>query len=172
MRLASLTTTSVLSLPADSYIYKVLPVNGNLAAISSDDSLRLLDYRTLREIAGRILNNVHDGVTCLQTVDHDPNSLLTAGRDAVVQRYDLRTGQKTMQLGDDSKSPYLSLASQGTNIAAGTELSHSQAAVLLWSHTFLEQTPQKSTDRLTTIAGTCALRASRCRTTSKATTTT
>lgn len=191
MRLASLTTTSVLSLPADSYIYKVLPVNGNLAAISSDDSLRLLDYRTLREIAGRILNNVHDGVTCLQTVDHDPNGLLTAGRDAVVQRYDLRTGQKTMQLGDgqqnaensqlriqnlirfsDSKSPYLSLASQGTNIAAGTELSHSQAAVLLWSHTFLEQTPQKSTDRLTTIAGTCALRASRCRTTSKATTTT
>lgn len=114
MRLASLTTTSVLSLPADSYIYKILPVNGNLAAISSDDSLRLLDYKTLREIAGGILNNVHDGVTCLQIVDHDPNSLLTAGRDAVVQRYDLRTGQKTMQLGDGQQTQKIHNYAYGT----------------------------------------------------------
>lgn len=104
MRLASLTTTSLLSLPADSYIYKIVPVNGNLAAISSDDSLRLIDLKTLREIAGGVLNNVHDGVTCLQLVDHDPNSLLTAGRDAVVQRYDLRIGQKTIQLGDGQQT--------------------------------------------------------------------
>lgn len=100
MRVASLTTTSSLSLPADSYIYKIVHVNGNLAAISSDDSLRLLDLETLREIAGGVMNNVHDGVTCLQTVDHDPNSLLTAGRDAAVQRYDVRNGQKTMRFGD------------------------------------------------------------------------
>ncbi|KAF6234942.1 hypothetical protein HO173_006872 [Letharia columbiana] len=132
MRFASLTTTSISSLPADSYIYKIVIVNGNLAAISSDDSLRLLDLQTLREIAGGVLNNVHDGVTCLQVVDHDPHSLLTAGRDAVVRRYDLRSGQKTMQFGSDKNAPYLSLASHGTNIAAGTELSHSQAAVLLW----------------------------------------
>lgn len=132
MKVASLTTTSSLSLPVDSYIYKVVHVNGNLAAISSDDSLRLIDLETLREIAGGVLKNVHDGVTCLQTVDHDPNCVLTAGRDAAVQQHDLRSGQKTMQLGDDSHAPYLSLASHGTNIAAGTELSHSQAAVLLW----------------------------------------
>ncbi len=32
----------------------------------------------------------------------------------------------------DTKAPYLSLASHGTNVAAGTELSHSQAAALIW----------------------------------------
>lgn len=100
MRSASLTTTSVLSLPADSYIFKISNVNGNLAAISSDDSLRLIDRDTLREIAGGVLKNVHHGVTCLQALDHDPNSVLTAGRDATVQGYDLRIGEKTMQLGD------------------------------------------------------------------------
>ncbi len=100
MRLASLTTTSLLSLPADSYIYKIVHVNGSLATISSDNSLRLIDIETLRELAGGVLNNVHDGVTCLQIVDDDPNGLLTAGRDAVVQRYDLRSGQKIMQLSD------------------------------------------------------------------------
>ena len=101
MRNATLTTTSSLFLPADSYIYKIVPVNGLLAAISSDDSLRLIDLKTLREIGGGVVDRVHAGVTCLQVVDQDPNSLLTAGRDAAVRSYDLRTGgQKTLQLGD------------------------------------------------------------------------
>ena len=104
MRLANLTTYSDLSLPADSYIYKIAHANGILAAISSDDSLRLIDIHTLREIAGGVLNNVHDGVTCLQVPDHDPSSLLTAGRDAVVQQYDLRIGQKTMNFSDGQQT--------------------------------------------------------------------
>lgn len=104
MRHANLTTTSILSLPADSYIYKIIQVNSNLAAISSDDSLRLVDLKTLHEIPGGVLDNVHDGVTCLQAVDDDPNSVMTAGRDAVVQRYDLRNGQKTMQFSDGQHS--------------------------------------------------------------------
>ena len=112
MRLASLAATSLLSLPPDSYVYKIVEVNRRLAAISSDDSLRLLDLETLREIAGGVLRNVHDGGTCLQTVDHDPNSLLTAGRDAVVRRYDMRNGHKTMQLSDgqqNARNPRLRL---------------------------------------------------------------
>lgn len=100
MRLASLTATSSSSLPADSYIYDIIHANGKLAATSSDDSLRLFDPHNLQEIADGVLNNVHEGVTCVQVVDQDPNGLLTAGRDAVVQRYDLRLGQQTMQLGD------------------------------------------------------------------------
>ena len=104
MRHASLTTTSALSLPADSYIYKIIHVNGNLAAISSDDSLRLIDLKSLRESANGVLNNVHDGVTCLQAVDDDPNSVMTAGRDAAVKRYDLRNGLKTMQFGDGQRT--------------------------------------------------------------------
>lgn len=105
MRFANLAATSSLSLPADSYIYKIVHVNGHLAAISSDDSLRLIDAKNLREIAGGVLNKVHDGVTCLQTVDHDPNNLLTAGRDSVVQSYDLRAGQKSMQFSDGQQTP-------------------------------------------------------------------
>ena len=104
MRFASLTTCSDLSLPVDSYIYKIAHVNGILAAISSDDSLRLIDIHTLRELAGGVLNNVHDGVTCLQVPDHDPSSLLTAGRDAVVQQYDLRIGQTTMTFSDGQQT--------------------------------------------------------------------
>ena len=192
--LARLATTSSLSLPADSYIYEIVRVNGNLAAISSDDSLRFIDLQTLREAAGGVLNNVHDGVTCLQVVGDDPNGLLTAGRDAVVQRHDLRSGQKTMQLGDgqqnavetaradcgnltnlsDRNAPYLCLASHGPNVAAGTELSHSQAAVLLWSRPppLLSSRRNFPQNELITVTGTCVLPADRCRSTSKATTTT
>ena len=104
MRIANLTTHSDLPLPVDSYICKIAHVNDILAAISSDDSLRLIDIHTLREIAGGVLNKVHDGVTCLQVPDHDPNSLLTAGRDAVVQQYDLRTGQKTTNFSDGQQT--------------------------------------------------------------------
>ena len=99
MRLASITTTSTLSLPTDSYIYAIEQVNNQLAAISSDNSLRLLDLHTLRETPGGNLPNVHDGVTSLETVDGDPNGLLTAGRDAVVQRYDLRSMRRTTRFG-------------------------------------------------------------------------
>ena len=102
MKPASFTATCSLSLPPDSrYIYKIVPVNENthLAAISSDDSLRLIDAKTLREIIpGGVIESVHDGTTCLQTVGHDPHSLLTAGRDGTVRQFDLRVGQKTLQL--------------------------------------------------------------------------
>ena len=98
MKIAALTATSSLSLPTDSYIYRVLPVKSTLAAISSDDSLRLIDSATLREISGGILDRVHDGVTCLTNLDSDQNSLLTAGRDAAVRCWDLRSGKKRFEL--------------------------------------------------------------------------
>ena len=108
MRLANLTATSTLTLPPNTYIYKITPVATHLlAAISSDDSLRLIDPSTLQEITissgggGGVLHNVHSGVTSLQAMDNDPNGLLTAGRDGLVCRYDLRIGmKKTMQFSD------------------------------------------------------------------------
>ncbi|KAK3168489.1 hypothetical protein OEA41_004937 [Lepraria neglecta] len=90
MEVATLTKTSSLSLPADSYIYKILQIDSNLAAISSDDSLRIIDSTSLKEIAGGILKNVHAGVTCLEAPENDKNVFLTAGRDAVVRSWDLR----------------------------------------------------------------------------------
>ena len=117
MRLASLTSTSKLALPADSYIYKIVKVgHHNLAAISSDNSLRLIDPTTLLEVPGGIFKNVHDGVTCLQVIDHDPNSILTAGRDAVVRQYDWRSGQKTLQLGHGQSAKAMIVAVTGIDI--------------------------------------------------------
>lgn len=106
------------------YIYKIVPVNlttnhnttTHLAAITSDDSLRLLDARTLRDIdivkPTNVPNPVHEGVTCLQgsakNDDYDDDDdggggggggeggglVWTAGRDGVVRGFDLRVGHE------------------------------------------------------------------------------
>ena len=100
MDVATLTKTSSLPLPTGSYIYKILPVERHLAAISSDDSLRLVDPTYLQEIQCPLFSQVHAGVTCLETLEHDNYALCTAGRDAVVRCWDLRSGQKTLELRD------------------------------------------------------------------------
>lgn len=104
MKVATLTKTSSLSLPVDSYIYKILQVDSNLAAISSDDSLRIIDSTSLKEIAGGILKNVHTGVTCLEASENDTKGFLTAGRDAVVRSWDLRSGRSTLELSDGKET--------------------------------------------------------------------
>jgi WD40 repeat protein len=102
------TLTSSLGLPPNSYIYKVLstsprqdPLKYNstdqLAAISSDDSLRFFDPATLQVLPDGIIENVNKGITCLERVD-DPESNLvaTAGRDGMINFWDKRSRQKVM----------------------------------------------------------------------------
>lgn len=128
IRSALLTTTST-SYPSPSpfpsqsppnpnpYIYKIVPVNPtnhttpHIAAISSSDSLRLLDARTLRDINIKpIPNPVHDGVTCLQGSGGDGGGgegrglVWTAGRDGVVREFDLRVGQEMKMVMELSSS--------------------------------------------------------------------
>jgi len=100
MRTATLTKISLLSLPADSYIYRTVPVGEKLAAISSDDSLRIVDPSTLQEVSDGILKDSHAGVTCLEGIDNDGNTLMTAGRDAAIRCWDLRSGKKTLEFSD------------------------------------------------------------------------
>lgn len=100
MDVATLTKTSSLTLPTGSYIYRIVPVERHLAAISSDDSLRLVDPSYLEEISSPHFSQVHAGVTCLETLEHDNFTLCTAGRDAVVKCWDLRSGQKTSEFRD------------------------------------------------------------------------
>ena len=100
MDVATLTKTSPLTLPTGSYIYRIVPVERHLAAISSDDSLRLVDPSYLEEISSPHFSQVHAGVTCLETLEHDNHTLCTAGRDAVVKCWDLRSGQKTSEFRD------------------------------------------------------------------------
>ena len=71
-----------------------------LAAISSDDSLRLVDPTYLQEYSSPRFSQAHAGVTCLEAVAHDNHALCTAGRDAVAKRWDLRLGQATAQFRD------------------------------------------------------------------------
>lgn len=100
MKNATLTATSSLSLPVDSYIYKILPIDAKIAAILSDDSLRIVDPNTLQEISDYVIYNVHQGATCLEKYDSDDSGVFTAGRDGVVRYWDLRTRGKAIEFCD------------------------------------------------------------------------
>ena len=98
MKDAVLTSASDLSLPADSYIYRFAAVDPALAAISSDNSLRVFDAETLQLVSDGIFENVHDGVTCLGTTGLEPKTLFTAGRDGFIRCWDLRIGKKAWEI--------------------------------------------------------------------------
>ena len=100
MNKANHVADSSLFLPPDSYIYRILPCDGQIAAISSDDSLRIVDARTLQEVSNGIFEKVHDGVTCLDTYPRDHSRLATAGRDGTVKVWDLRTKTSALEYRD------------------------------------------------------------------------
>ncbi|MCJ1355321.1 MAG: hypothetical protein MMC33_005312 [Icmadophila ericetorum] len=129
MRLAQSVNSSSLLLPEGTYIYKLEPIGPNLAIISSDDSLRVLDPETLD--LSTTIKESHDGVTCLASRD---NILFTAGRDGHIRCWDCRTGGKSMQIKNGSPAGFLSLATSHQNplVAAGTELANAQAIVQIW----------------------------------------
>ena len=95
---SELLQSSSLSLPPDSYIYSVIPVadNAAIAAISSDDSLRIFDPTTLQLTSNYASGKVHEGVTCLKNLDADAGILVTVGRDATVRCWDPRTGLQSI----------------------------------------------------------------------------
>lgn len=97
---AVLAGTSSLSLPPDSYVYHIAQAGAGLAAISSDDSLRIFDRSTLQLASGGIIEPAHRGLTCLERVAGDHHSIVTAGRDGFVRCWDLRTGSKIRELRD------------------------------------------------------------------------
>ncbi|KAL9103604.1 MAG: hypothetical protein Q9163_001368 [Psora crenata] len=78
--------TSRLSLPAASYVYKIVRCldSTRVGAISSDDSIRIVEATTLQETTGGVLSKVHAGVTCLESVKDQAHVLVTAGRDATL----------------------------------------------------------------------------------------
>lgn len=113
MDTATLQTSSSLFLPPESYIYRLQPVNAGplIAAISSDDSLRLFDLETLAKqstavvSAHNTLKDIHKGVTCLEALGpQQEHCVLTAGRDGAVRGWDLRSGKKILELKDRKDS--------------------------------------------------------------------
>lgn len=86
--------SSTLSLPADNYIYSIVPsAPGTFAAISSDDSLRVFDAANLDR--GSVISNAthNGGVTALRSFAMGESHLLaTGGRDGKVKVWDVRAG--------------------------------------------------------------------------------
>ena len=77
------------------YIYDLVITKGVVAVISSDDSLRLFNASRLGDSGVQQFQNIHDGITCLNSLSSDGNMYCTAGRDGEVKIYDMRLGDVT-----------------------------------------------------------------------------
>lgn len=89
--------TPSLGLPSDAYIYSLSPCgNDALAVISSDNSLRCFDRRTLQLLPNGVKTSIHTGKkddvgpTGLCPVSSGSNVLATSGRDGMVKVWDAR----------------------------------------------------------------------------------
>lgn len=109
MKSLQASATTNLNLPADSYIYKILPTSAQsdpytfqkaaqLAVICSDDSLRLFDAETLRLSPNGVLANVNKSVTSLARTNAEGNVLATCGRDGIVRYWDTRGNKKVLEI--------------------------------------------------------------------------
>ncbi|KAJ5914999.1 hypothetical protein N7504_003882 [Penicillium tannophilum] len=130
------TASSSLSLPADNYIYSLVPsAAGTFATISSDDSLRVFDAANLDRVAV-VSPKAHDGgVTSLRSYAAGESQLLaTGGREGRVKLWDVRAGKTVMEVETMRNAPVLSIACnpETNTIVAGTELLSSQAVVAFW----------------------------------------
>ena len=90
MKSAALLGSSSLSLPPGSYIYYLKPVGNKLAAASSDDSLRIFDPATLQTVSDGVRENIHAGLTCLESDRCGGQVVFTAGRDSAIRCFDTR----------------------------------------------------------------------------------
>ena len=87
MQLLSPLFSTSLSLPPDSYIYTLAPTSGSLAALSSDDSLRVFDPSAPTHVTFT-QKSVNQSVTSLKACSE--GVLATAGRDGAVRFWDVR----------------------------------------------------------------------------------
>jgi len=93
--------SSDLSLPSDSYVYKLVHTRAGLAAISSDDSLRIFEPSTLHPLPDGIFPSVNESVTCLESFAESAEAspvVVTAGRDGRVRLWDLRLERAALDI--------------------------------------------------------------------------
>lgn len=99
-----------ISQPQDIYIYHLEPVLDEIAVISSDDCLRLINPTSLQGPALKVIPRVHTEVTCLKALDCQNAIVCTAGRDGRVNIWDLRGDTKVAEL-KTGMPPYMVLVS-------------------------------------------------------------
>ena len=100
--MARLIQSSSAFLPPDSYLYTIVAIDSYIAAISSDDSLNILDPQTLSQISNGDLVHAHSGVTCLKRLDSESRCVVTAGRDGAIFGWDLRSCRPVLELSDST----------------------------------------------------------------------
>ena len=87
-----------ISEPKDTYIYDIVSIAGGLAAISSDDSLRLFDPLALSGAPLNSIRQVNTDVTCLKAINSSTEAdaliVCTAGRDGKVCLLDPKSGAR------------------------------------------------------------------------------
>lgn len=132
---------SNLRLPADSYVYNItttaaqgdprsqsfsnLESSDQILAISSDDSIRVLDAKTLK--VANAISNTHDSITSIKRYaksGQQCTTFMTSGRDGVVRGWDLRSGEKALEFSAPKKEPLSALDCNADlqAVVAGTEL--------------------------------------------------
>lgn len=84
--------------PQETYIYHIEPIGDEIASISSDDCLRLIDPTSLYGPMLKVIPKVHVEVTCLKALDGQNAIVCTAGRDGRVNIWDLRGNTKVVEL--------------------------------------------------------------------------
>ncbi|OCK82171.1 WD40 repeat-like protein [Lepidopterella palustris CBS 459.81] len=140
--------SSDLSLPPNSYIYKIIPTaqrydsisyseTKELALISSDDSLRFVDASSLELSADGIFKEVNKSVTCLDRVDDQGNCYATCGRDGLVRVWDKRRKTQAMVFRSPQTLPLSALVCSSSRnvVVAGVELEGNgpgDAPVVVW----------------------------------------
>ena len=116
MHIAASNAESQVDLPAGSYIYCIVPSSSSsIAAISSDDSLRLIDSTRLHGLGKGVFHDIHRGVTCLQTIKDRPNVFLTSGRDAAVRGWDTDSGGKVVEWCQRTVAEFLRCSALGSD---------------------------------------------------------
>ena len=86
--------------PPETYIYDIKPIarEGAIAAISSDNCLRVVDPLALNGAPLHVEQGIHNEVTCLMVLEERNLIVCTAGRDGKVNIFDLRARSKVAEL--------------------------------------------------------------------------
>jgi SEL1 protein len=84
--------------PPNTYIYDIVPLSDCIAAISSDDCLRLIDPLALSGTPLSLLEQVHSEITCLKSLEAQNHIVCTSGRDGWVNIFDFRAKTKVAEL--------------------------------------------------------------------------
>lgn len=102
-----------------------------LLAVCDDPAVVLLDKSRLQPVASKALAP-NEGITGTAHVVSGAPTWTTSLRSGVVALWDARAAEVQQRLAGPSAAPYLSVASNGPLLAAGTELQGSDAYLDIW----------------------------------------